>query len=89
MMYLMPISSKGQVTIPVSLRRQLKIQNPGDKLLVKADQGKLILEPVTGDIMDLYGILKNDHKSNKPADLNKIIAIAKRRHFAKVAKQEL
>lgn len=38
----MTISSKGQVTIPASVRRQLNAQ-PGDRLYIEVKQGKAII----------------------------------------------
>lgn len=37
------VTSKGQVTIPVEIRRRLKV-NAGDKLVFVEDQGRIVLE---------------------------------------------
>lgn len=84
MTYLVPISSKGQITIPVSLRRSLNIQGPGDKVFIKESQGRIILEPVVGDIMDLKGILKGEDP-----DVDKAIATAKKIRAAEIAREGL
>lgn len=51
------ITSKGQTTIPKSIRDHLHLQ-PGDRIdFVVEANGKVVLEPVTIDVMDLEGIL--------------------------------
>jgi antitoxin PrlF len=51
------ITSKGQATIPVEIRRHLKLK-AGDRLefLVEPD-GRVILVPATVDVADLKGFL--------------------------------
>jgi antitoxin PrlF len=51
------ITSKGQTTIPKSIRDHLHLQ-PGDKIdFVVEENGKVVLEPATLDVSDLEGIL--------------------------------
>lgn len=42
------VTSKGQLVIPASLRRRLKIEE-GTRVLFVEDNGRLILEPLTQD----------------------------------------
>lgn len=44
MTYTTSISSKGQITVPAALRRQLNIE-VGDSLQVAVKSGKLVIEP--------------------------------------------
>ena len=53
---LMTITSKGQVTFPKSLLGSIGVKR-GDKLLATVTQGKVIVEPVGGTILDLVGKL--------------------------------
>lgn len=51
------ITSKGQTTIPVEIRRRLKLK-AGDRVefIVEAD-GKVVLVPATVDVRELKGLL--------------------------------
>jgi AbrB family looped-hinge helix DNA binding protein len=61
------ISSKFQITLPARLVRELGLE-PGDKLAVEAEHGRLILHPrpkdwlsyVAGSTPGLYGETKED-----------------------------
>jgi antitoxin PrlF len=53
------ITSKGQITIPIEVRRKLGLR-AGDQINFFADEdGKYTFEPKTGSIMDMEGILKH------------------------------
>lgn len=51
------ITSKGQTTIPVEIRRRLKLK-AGDRVefIVEAD-GRVVLVPATVDVRELKGLL--------------------------------
>ena len=52
------ITSKGQITIPVEVRKKLGLK-AGDQINFFEDgDGKYSFEPKTGSIMDMEGILK-------------------------------
>jgi AbrB family looped-hinge helix DNA binding protein len=55
------VTTKGQVTIPVEVRRDLGL-NTGDRLEFtrNPDTGGYVMTRKTGSIMDLVGILKYD-----------------------------
>jgi AbrB family looped-hinge helix DNA binding protein len=44
-MQLVRLSSKGQLTIPAALREVLGLEQ-GDELLLNAEEGKLVLQPI-------------------------------------------
>ena len=51
------LTSKGQLTLPKDVRDRLKLQS-GDKLEVyPKEDGTILLQPVTVDIKELYGLL--------------------------------
>lgn len=51
------LTSKGQLTLPASVRRKLKLR-PGDKLdCVVRDDGRIEMIPMQRSIRDLRGIL--------------------------------
>ncbi len=54
------MSSKGQVTIPVELRRKLRLHAGSKVDFIENKAGELVLRPRTGDIRALYGIVKYD-----------------------------
>lgn len=87
MVTIAPVSSKGQITLPAPLRRKYGIGNGKTKVIIGEERGKISLEPIKGDITDLYGILKDEVKG--PVDIDKIIKEAKRRMAAKIAKEGL
>jgi antitoxin PrlF len=52
------ITSEGQVTVPLAIRRRLGI-GPGDRLsFTVRDDGVLEIVPETGDLMSLAGAVK-------------------------------
>lgn len=51
------ISSKGQVTIPVDVRRRLGVAAADKVAFVFADEGKVELRPVRFRVADLRGIV--------------------------------
>jgi antitoxin PrlF len=52
------MTSKGQVTVPLAIRRQLGI-GPGDRLSFSVrEDGVLEVVPETGDLMSLAGSVK-------------------------------
>ena len=66
------LTSKGQVTIPKDIRQYLQIE-PGDKLeFVVEERGKVIIEPKTLDVTEIYGIVKSK-KSVTLAQMNEAI----------------
>ena len=53
------ITSKGQITIPVEVRKKLGLK-AGDQInFFEEEGGKYTFEPKTGSIMDMEGILKH------------------------------
>ncbi|MBF0194042.1 MAG: AbrB/MazE/SpoVT family DNA-binding domain-containing protein [Magnetococcales bacterium] len=56
------LTSKGQVTIPKSIREQFNFQ-PGDRLEFFVEDGvRMVVQPVTKDISELKGILSHLNK---------------------------
>jgi antitoxin PrlF len=52
------VTSKGQITIPIEVRKSLGLK-AGDKInFFEAEDGKYTFEPKTGSIMDMKGILQ-------------------------------
>lgn len=68
------VTSKGQITIPVEVRKKLGIK-PGDRArFVEGENGEIILKPKTGSIMDLKGIARWKGKPASIEEMNETIA---------------
>lgn len=63
------ITPKGQVTIPVSLREELKLK-PGDKVIYEKSSGGILMKPAKKTMLDDFGFM-NDIAARK-ADVNEI-----------------
>ena len=48
------VTSKGQTTIPKQIRELLKLK-PNDRLFYLVEEGKVVLKPLHGDILELRG----------------------------------
>ena len=52
------VTSKGQITIPKEIREALELE-AGDRVAFRVDgDGRVVLEPETVDLMQLFGVLK-------------------------------
>lgn len=55
-------TTRGQITIPAALRKKLNIRQ-GTRLLVEEKNGKIIMEPLPGDLLKAgRGLLKTKGK---------------------------
>lgn len=77
------VTSRGQTTIPKIIRFFLGIR-PSDKIVYVIDQGKVILEPVSGDILDLKGTIKTEET---PIDFKGLREKTKKRVAKKILKE--
>ncbi len=68
------LTSKGQITIPVEVRKNLNLKT-GDRvdLVRNAETGEYVLRPKKGSIKDLFGILKYDGPPASIEDMNNAI----------------
>jgi AbrB family looped-hinge helix DNA binding protein len=68
------VTSKGQITIPVGIRRKFGIK-PGDRVrFIERENGELTLKPKTKSIMDLKGIARYSGKPMTIEEMNETIA---------------
>lgn len=72
MVYTVSITSQGQISIPVKLRRKLGFGKNRQAFIAEKD-GKLILEPVK-DLLELKGSLKTNKKSLSSHKLHELFA---------------
>lgn len=71
------MTTKGQVTIPASLRERLGLK-PGDKVAFVEDAGKVILKRVDTHVDAAFGLIKT-RKTASLDDLNGTISDARAR----------
>ena len=57
------ITSKGQVTLPAVIRKQLNLKT-GDRIVFTLKGNKIIAEPMSGDISELFGLIKSDRAAS-------------------------
>ncbi len=63
------ITPKGQVTIPVALREELKLK-PGDKVIYEKSPGGILIKPAKKNMLGDFGFMKNIDAQK--ADINDI-----------------
>lgn len=67
------LTSKGQITIPIEVRRKLGLRS-GDRVdFVERENGEFVLRPKKGSIMDMIGVLKWDGPPVSIEEMNKVI----------------
>jgi AbrB family looped-hinge helix DNA binding protein len=67
------MTSKGQVTVPKTVRDALGIR-PGDRLLFRLrGDGTVLVEPQTVDLLTLRGIIKPKTRGVSVDDMNRAI----------------
>lgn len=67
------LTSKGQMTIPVELRRKLEL-HAGDRLHCFIEEDKIVIIPVKGSLKKLKGIVPKPRKKVTLDDMNKAVA---------------
>jgi antitoxin PrlF len=73
------VTSKGQVTIPVEARKELRIR-PGTKLeFVIKDNGRLEIIPLVGSVRSLKGAVPKPYKTLTVKEMDEAIADGARR----------
>lgn len=66
-MALAKITTKGQVTIPKSVRDSLHL-NTGDKIEIIVKDGEAVIRPISKKVDDLFGILKRPNQKSLSVD---------------------
>jgi AbrB family looped-hinge helix DNA binding protein len=74
------ITTKGQITIPVEVRRLLGV-GPHDKIAFHVVEGRVELEPVTMTLEDVFGAVK---PRKAPEDFEELHRIALEDHVQDV-----
>lgn len=75
-MALATVTSKGQVTIPVAVRKKLRLKAGSKVDFVENRAGELVLKPRRGDIRRLRGFIDYDGPPVSLEEMNDAIAQA-------------
>ena len=65
------VTAKGQITLPVQIRRQHGIE-PGDRVVVRDEEGRIIVEPATASHRRLRGILADLAEGKPPLTIEEM-----------------
>ena len=76
------LTSKGQITIPKEIRKAFKLED-GDRIDFVSEKGWVIMVPLKGNILDLYGSIPH---RGKPLDFKKLKERIKREMVKKIKK---
>jgi antitoxin PrlF len=68
------VTSKGQVTIPIEIRKRFGIDSGVRVEFLENEKGQCVLRPKTGSIMDLYGAAKWNGPPVSIEEMNETIA---------------
>lgn len=77
--YVRTMTSKGQVTIPVEVRRLLEVE-PGDKVVFRVTEDGVELQPATMSLEDTFGAVA---PRSRPEDFAQLRDIAIEEHIEK------
>jgi antitoxin PrlF len=67
------LTSKGQITIPIEVRKDLGLKT-GDKIaFIKNERGEYVLKPKTGSVMNLLGMFKAPEKPLSIEEMNEAV----------------
>lgn len=87
MIWKLPVSSKGQITIPRAIRQELGITGKRATVILRKKNTGISIESTSQNINALFGMLK-PYTTKPPAeDMDMIIATAKRLQAKKRAKK--
>jgi antitoxin PrlF len=76
------LTSKGQVTIPKAVREHLKLETGTRLDFVIADDGSVMLKPVTRHVRELAGLLhRPGRRPVSPAEMDEGIGAHMRQRF--------
>ena len=78
------VTSKGQTTIPKEIRELLGLK-PKDRLFYLVEEGKVILKPLHGDILELRGSVR---AKELPEDFDAVRAATRKAIAQKIASQD-
>lgn len=78
------VTSKGQTTIPKEIRKLLGLK-PNDRLFYLIEEGKVVLRPLHGDILELRGSVP---AKERPENFDAIRAATRKAITKKIVAKE-
>jgi AbrB family looped-hinge helix DNA binding protein len=63
------LTSKGQLTVPISIRKKLGLHTGSQVLFLEREDGEVVIRAKKGNLMDSYGMFKS---SGKPATVEEM-----------------
>lgn len=75
--YVQTVTVKGQVTIPIELRKMIGVQ-PNSQVLVSLEAGKVVIKPVSMTLEEAFGSVQ---PVNKPENFKELREIALEEHI--------
>jgi AbrB family looped-hinge helix DNA binding protein len=83
--YISSVSPKGQITLPIEIRRQLGIK-PKDKVAISLDEDGVQVTPLGGSVAESFGAIP---ALREPRTLEEMTQIAHEEHAQHVASEGL
>ena len=77
------ITSKGQITIPVEVRKALGLKPGSEILFFEGEEGEYVFRPRTGSIWDLRGCVSRPDHPVSIAEMNEGIEAAAAESYVK------
>lgn len=81
MQYTVSITSQGQISIPIQIRRKLGLGKTS-RAIVSEEKGEILVKPVK-DFLEMRGSLKTDKKPLSNEQLHEVVAQAFADEYAK------
>lgn len=75
--YVQTVTVKGQVTIPIELRKMIGVE-PNSQVLVSLEAGKVVIKPVSMTLEEAFGSVQ---PINKPENFKELREIALEEHI--------
>jgi antitoxin PrlF len=69
------LTSKGQITIPLDVRRRLKLEAGTRVEFVESADGEFLIRPAVADVRSLKGLLRKPGKPVSIEDMRKAIRL--------------
>ena len=81
MTYTVSITSQGQLSLPITIRRELGFSKT-NKAIISVENGKVTIEPIK-DLLELGGTLKTIKKPLSNEEIHEFVAKSVTEEFAK------
>lgn len=83
MTWIVPVSSKGQVTLPVAVRRTLGVVPGRNRIVLQQQEDSITIQSASQTLYDLKGFLSTHPKHAIP--VQRVLDIARKKRAAYIA----